>query len=201
MTNRKARDRMMQALRAAAGGGRPVAEAGVAAGYFAGRATDPGAMRRLAQDPGLRREVAAVALLLDAVERPRRRATRAAFALSAVAAGAALFLALPSTDVPRSGNPTHRDGVIGPRPIQIETILAGRDGYTVVWTAAPGADRYVLEVTRDDGHLVFSRETADTTVVLPDSAIGPSGLSFIRVRARVAPGRWVTSDFRELTVP
>jgi len=193
-------------LRAAAGGvgGLPSDEALVAS-YLAPGPRDHRALRRLLDDPALRREVAAVARLTDPMEEPetaawrRQRRPRYWVAAALVASAASLVgvVTLPHT----SPAPAHRATPIVGAEIHVITPGGERSAPPEVeWEVVLSADLYELEVTAADGRPVFSAQTMHTTLRIPDGVVEPGVTYFFRVRARLEVGRWITSDFREFAV-
>lgn len=191
-------------LRAVAGGatGRRADETLVAS-YFAAGPRDPAALRRLIEDPALRREVAAVGRLLGASEqrviRPPAsgRRPRRWVAVAAVAASLAALAVLPGPD--RGAD--HRSAVLAPDELHVITPAGDRTAVPeIVWERILSADLYEVEVTGSDGRPVFRDRTTDTAVPIPDTVLVRGAPYFFRVRARLEAGRWITSDFREFTV-
>lgn len=67
------------------------------------------------------------------------------------------------------------------------------------WTSVSQADLYRVRIWNSEGTVVWSMDTRDTTVTLPQ--IIQSGVSYMwEVSARTGWDRWVSSDFVPLTI-
>jgi len=192
-------------LRAAAGGaGGSAADEALVASYLAPGPRDRHAVRRLLDDPALRRDVAAAAQLaypLERLEHPTRRGDRrpkywAAAALLVTAASLAGIVTLPRT----TATPPHRAMPIAGAEIRVVPPSGEGSAPKIAWALVLSADRYELEVTAADGRPVFRAQTADTLLRIPDGVLEPGVSYFFRVRARLEVGRWITSDFQEFVV-
>lgn len=70
---------------------------------------------------------------------------------------------------------------------------------TLVWRSATSATSYAIELRRDDGSLVTRAITADTLLVLPDSArVVPGATVYWTVSARLADGTELRSATRRV---
>ena len=67
-----------------------------------------------------------------------------------------------------------------------------------VWSGVPRSDRYRLRLYTDEGDVLWTSETTDTLVALPDS-VGLSHLAtyFWKVEAQTEWRRWAASDLVE----
>src|SRR5688572_11595910 len=116
------------------------------------------------------------------------------------AAAAALVLTLwpgatpdqPSVDLRERTVTT----TVAPQPISPRGL--SDDPHQLVWSGVPHAERYRLRVYAADGSLLWSFDTADTLVALPDSArLTPGTVYFWKVEAQTEWKRWVASDLIE----
>ena len=70
---------------------------------------------------------------------------------------------------------------------------------TLVWRSVTSATSYAVELRRDDGSLVTRATSADTVLVLPDSArIAPGNTVYWTVSARLADGTELRSAARRV---
>ena len=70
---------------------------------------------------------------------------------------------------------------------------------TLVWRSVTSATSYAIELRRDDGSLVTRATSADTVLVLPDSArIAPGNTVYWTVSARLADGTELRSAARRV---
>lgn len=192
-------------LRAAAGGvGGPPSDEALVASYLAPGPRDRGALRRLLDDPALRRDVAGVARLAHPMEGPEtavwRRDRRGRYWVAAALVATAASLVGVVT-LPRTSPPAHRATPIVGAEIHVITPSGERSAPPeVAWGVVLSADLYELEVTAADGRPVYSAQTAHTALRIPDGVLEPGVTYFFRVRARLEVGRWIASDFREFAV-
>jgi anti-sigma factor RsiW len=160
------------------------------------------AVSHLAVCPHCRAAVASVARLLadpavrsavpDSLDQPWRRFARVAVPLAAAAMLLVVF-ALPrrGEDVapPHRGTPT-----TATTPMLVSPVGIVAEGNVLQWTTVPGADRYRLTLFDAQSRIVFSEETADTLVVLPDSTLLEPGRQYLwMVEARTGWDRWSAS--------
>jgi anti-sigma factor RsiW len=98
---------------------------------------------------------------------------------------------------PEPGPPgIYLTGPMAPVPLSPRTTVPGVDRF--VWSSVPRIDRYRLRLYDDEGKLLWSTETADTVLRLPDSIVlSGSGPYFWKVEAETEWGRWSTSDLME----
>jgi len=169
-----------------------------------------------------RARLAAVARLMDdetvsaeirALQPTRRftlpRWSRRQLAVSgglAAAAVAAIVLLGPkrsgvSTDQTRTDSVSHREAAItattAPRVVSPIDVADVAD--SLRWTSVPQADLYRVRIWNGEGTVVWSTETRDTMVALPQ--VVHSGTSYMwEVSARTGWDRWVSSDFVEFTL-
>jgi hypothetical protein len=65
----------------------------------------------------------------------------------------------------------------------------------LIWSSVPGAERYRLRLYDREGSVLWTIETADTSVALPDSVrLRPRVPYFWRVEAQAEWMRWAASD-------
>jgi hypothetical protein len=195
-------------LRAATGGGSgSLADPAAISAYCDGVGVRGDELRRLWDDPALRRQVAATARLLgtppvrSAVPRQRRvrRWSVTGVGLAAAAVIVAALIPHPKPTTPPED--AHRAGTINAAEVHILTPLGVvRAAPTVEWSSVLGADIYEVEATSGDGRVVFRDRTTDTSVRVPRAVVSAGGRYFVRVRARIGAGRWIASDFREFTI-
>ena len=115
-----------------------------------------------------------------------------------LAAAAVLVLLL----VPRGGDdstPGLREptvtSTIAPTPIAPAPGASVARVDRLVWSSVPGAERYRLRLYDREGTVLWTVETADTSVALPDSVrLTPRVLYFWRVEAQAEWMRWAASD-------
>lgn len=189
-------------LRGAAGGsGGSGNDEALVASYLRAGKPDAEALLRLVRDPVLRRDVASLARVLDQADQPRAvdrrlRAGVAAAILAAAASLAWLFVMPPAEPVTE-----HRAATVAAAELKVLTPAGERSARPEIgWETVLSADLYELEVTAADGRPVFTQQTPDTTIRIPDGVLTPGRSYFFRVRARLEAGRWIMSDFRELVV-
>jgi hypothetical protein len=64
-----------------------------------------------------------------------------------------------------------------------------------VWSRLPRVDRYRLRLYDAEGNVLWTVETADTSVALPGDVRLSSGVTYFwKVEAQVGWQRWVASD-------
>lgn len=134
----------------------------------------------------------------------------------AAAAALAVLLWPRSTDdagvPPRLREPTDTDSLArpprGPRnfvvradspapmPIAPRASVARVDWF--VWSSVPRAGRYRLRLYNDEGDVLWTTETADTLVAVPDTiALAPRVTYFWKVEAQTEWRQWAASDLVE----
>ena len=139
--------------------------------------------------------------LSGAVRTPAGRRWRRWSLPLGLAAAAALLLLL----VPRHGDdgsmPGLRDTTTltaagAPVPIDPRASIARVNRF--VWSSVPRAARYRLRLYDDVGAVLWTLETSDTVVALPDSVkLVPRGTYFWKVEAQTEWRRWAASDLVE----
>ncbi|MGK2962365.1 MAG: hypothetical protein ACSLFK_09505 [Gemmatimonadaceae bacterium] len=178
---------------------------------------DSDSMAHAAECANCRARVAAVARLMDdatitseisALDAPgpfrmsrwsRRQLTVSGGLLAAAAA--AIILLGPERSGTNPAGATHRDPAItatsAPRilsPIDVAEIAD-----SLRWTRTPQADLYRVRIWNHEGTVVWTADTRDTTLTLPQ--IIQPGTSYLwEVSARTGWDRWVSSEFVELRV-
>lgn len=132
---------------------------------------------------------------LSATVRPRPW-RRWALPLSLAAAAAVLLLVWPraeETGVPPATRGTTSGPAIPPVPIAPRASVARVDRF--VWSRLPRVDRYRLRLYDAEGNVLWTVETADTSVALPGDVRLSSGVTYFwKVEAQVGWQRWVASD-------
>ena len=83
--------------------------------------------------------------------------------------------------------------VAAPVPLAPAATDAGEVRFR--WKAAAKADRYRVVLFDSAGSAMFEDESADTTLVLPDSVhLTPRALYFWKVEAETSFDKWVSSE-------
>ena len=174
-------------------------------------AATPRAIEHLSRCAACRGQVAHLARLLgDAavareVSRLEGRGLRrlpAARVLAGLAAAAVLALAvlpsLPRTD----GADEFRDVRPAASAPVLDPPLASAGGLeSLRWSSVEGATQYRVTVFDEEGGLVWSSETVDTTIAFPaDTALDPGTPYWWRVEARVDFDRWTASELGTFTM-
>jgi hypothetical protein len=148
-----------------------------------------------------RRDVAEAAALGT-----RRRSLRwVAIAVPAAAAAAALFLMVPNQEAPPTTTAIRGPGTEGVRQFAAVTPGEGArvSGDSVVfrWRSEGSGVHYVLTVTDENGDVVWTAATPDTTLVPPRSAgLKPGSRYFWYVDALLADARSSTTGIREFAI-
>jgi hypothetical protein len=142
----------------------------------------------------------------------RRRRARWYFpAVIAAAAAAVLLLVWPrnveqADTIPRLREPglepepgsagIHLTGPMAPVPLSPRATVPRVKRF--VWSTVPGVDRFRLRLYDDEGKLLWSTQTADTILSLPDSIVlSGTGPYFWKVEAETEASRWTASDLVE----
>lgn len=118
-----------------------------------------------------------------------------------VAAAAALLVILwPEGGGDRGPTPGLREptdtGTVAPVPIAPRASVARVD--RLVWSSVARAERYRLRLYDNEGGVLWTLETSDTLVVLPDSVVlAPRVTYFWKVEAQMEWRRWAASDLVE----
>ena len=132
-------------------------------------------------------------------EAHRRRWRRWSLPLG-LAAAAALVLLL----VPRRGDdglmPGLRDSTLttagAPVPLAPRGAVARVD--RVIWSSVPRVERYRMRLYNGEGAVLWTVETADTLLAVPDSVVlSPRIMYFWKVEAQTEWQRWAASDLAE----
>jgi hypothetical protein len=115
-----------------------------------------------------------------------------------LAAAAVLLLVWPRSDADidlREPTPTDTVALL---PIGPRASVARVDRF--IWSSMPDVDRYRLRLYDDEGGLLWTAESTDTTVSLPDSVrLSPRAAYSWKVEAQTDWQRWTASplvDFR-----
>lgn len=129
---------------------------------------------------------------------PARRWRRWSVSLG-LAAAAALVLLLVPRRVDDGSTPGLREptvtSTIAPVPIAPAPGASVARVDRLVWSSVPGAERYRLRLYDREGSSLWTVETGDTSVVLPDSVrLLPRVPYFWRVEAQAEWMRWAASD-------
>lgn len=144
---------------------------------------------------------------IDALERAplklaSRRVTRRVFVAGGLAAAAVAVVLLR----PVLREPAAREGVT--RESAITSTVAPRivsprgltgSGEMLRWTRVPEADAYRVRVWNQEGDVVWSSETRDTTLLMPPELKAETTYLW-EVNARIGWDRWVASDFIEFRI-
>lgn len=173
----------------------------------------PEELAHLAGCPACRAQLADLRRLLDAapvarelalLDPPRRKVRTSPGRWPAVAAAAAVLAAVllwrgPFSGVAGSDRLRDDPGVVRgvvPTLLSPRDVKAGQPAFW--WTSVPEASQYRLTVFDAEGGLVWSTETADTTVIPgPDAEMATDVGYWWRVEARVDFDRWVASDLAD----
>lgn len=117
----------------------------------------------------------------------------------AAAAGVLLLLWPRSSDDAGSTlglRDTTLTNLVAPAPLAPRGSVARVD--RLVWSSVPGAARYRLRLYDGEGAVLWTPETVDTLVVLPDSIVlSPRLTYFWKVEAQTEWKRWAASDLVE----
>ena len=132
-----------------------------------------------------------------------RRWRRWSLPLGLAAAAAVLLFVWPRSPEHTDSTPGLRDSTPArtdaPVPIAPRGSVARVGRF--VWSSVPGVDRYRLRLYDAEGALVWTVETADTAVGLPNSVVLlPLGPYFWKVEAQTEWRRWAASDLVEFRV-
>jgi anti-sigma factor ChrR (cupin superfamily) len=128
---------------------------------------------------------------------PARRWRRWSMGLAAAAA-LVLLLVPPGGDdssPPGLREPTDTS-IHAPQPITPRGPVERVD--RLLWASVTGVERYRVRLYNDEGDVLWTTETADTLVALPDSVgLSPLATYFWKVEAQTEWRRWVASDLVE----
>jgi len=128
-----------------------------------------------------------------------RRWRRWSLPLGLAAAAALVVLLLPrgadDGSSPGLREPTDTS-VVAPLPIAPRGAVPRVD--RLVWSSVPRVERYRLRLYTGDGDVLWTKETTDTSVTLPNSVVlSPQVTYFWKVEAQTEWKRWVASDLVE----
>jgi len=138
--------------------------------------------------------------IIDAKEvlgTPRRARWRVMAPVAAAAAAVLLFMAWPPDGPLPSERPIHRDAPVstGAAPVPVSPVGATGEITDLVWTRAPGADRYRLTLFDQEGSVLWRATTVDSLVSIPDSVVIEEGEVYLwRVEGRVGWDVWEASE-------
>lgn len=120
-------------------------------------------------------------------------------AIGAVAAAAVIvFMALPRPQELTLREPAVTNAIA---PVALTPRGAVSDVGQFVWSRVPTAERYRLRLHRTDGSVLWSVETTDSSLVLPDSIrLVPREAYFWRVEAQTEWRRWVVSEMTQFRI-
>jgi hypothetical protein len=120
-----------------------------------------------------------------------------------LAVAAALVLLL----MPRAGDDSSSPGLREPTDTSIHAPLpiAPRGPVArvdqLLWASVPGVERYRVRLYNDEGDVLWTTETADTLVAMPDSVdLAARVTYFWKVEAQTEWRRWAASDLVEFRV-
>ena len=176
-----------------------------------GRGIDADASAHLSECAECRERLTAVTHLLDDPEVRAALPQRAPVArkwtttrwmgAAGLAAAAVFMIAIVTTDrapaLNESASEPHREGAL---TATAPPRILSNSSDALRWSSVREADLYQVQVWNREGTVVWSAETRDTSVAIPDSVL-QSGASYLwEVKARTGWDRWVSSDFVELEV-
>jgi hypothetical protein len=129
-----------------------------------------------------------------------RRWRRWSLPLGLAAAAAVLLLVWPRSTSDVEPVPGLREppaaGAVTPVPIAPRASVARVDRF--VWSSMPEVDRYRLRLYDNEGALVWTVESGDTAVSLPDSVrLSAPATYFWKVEAQTEWQRWAGSELVE----
>ena len=153
------------------------------------------ATAQLAADPSVVNEI------------PYARERRRTWPLVGVAAAAAAIIIVAGINVKRdTSRPVLRESAVTSAVAPVTLTPRGLVGTVtrLVWSHVPGAERYRVRLHQQDGMLLWTADTPDTSLALPDSVrLSPGPRYRWRVEAQTEWRRWVASDLTsfELSPP
>lgn len=151
------------------------------------------ATSRLLADPAVAREIPRAGP--PAAERRWRHWS---LPLGVAAAAAVLLLVWPSTNDTGSTPGLREPTDTGTVPVGIAPRGSVARVDRLVWSSVPRAERYRLRLYDNEGAVLWTAETTDTSVALPDSVVlAPRVTYFWKVEAQTGWRRWVASDLVE----
>ncbi len=153
---------------------------------------------------GSARVIADRAVVSQAAVRPRFRGARAIIAIAASLAVIVLARRdrAPASDVVRTSTATTMPGE-GLAAIRVYTPLDGdsvRGGGLTLYWGAVSAERYRLVLSNEEGTPLWSTDTKDTVMTLPDSVTLSSGASYFWQVDAVQAGVTATTRLQRFTV-
>jgi anti-sigma factor RsiW len=153
----------------------------------------------LAQCAECRLEIVDVTRLVRAA--PRRRRWTILAPLAAAAAAALILFIAPQRN--RDAAPPLREPAV--TTTVAPTLATPRGGVAVLramtWSSVPHADQYRVTLFDRDGNVAWRTQSADTTVLLPDTVHITRGVPYYwKVDARIELGRWVSSELTSFTL-
>ena len=163
------------------------------------------AVAHLLSDPAVASEVDQLDPPLGRAATGRRRYWIAAATVTAAAAVAVVMLGpdkFPGRSaLTRDAVQISRDLVPSPAAqLRILSPTAIAESDSLRWTSVAEADLYRIRIWNRDGAVVWSGDTRDTALPLPQQLLRSGGSYLWEVKARTGWDRWVTSDFLELDV-
>lgn len=139
---------------------------------------------------------------------PPRRRHLAFYGIVGAAAAAALILVVGRSGPPESSStPQMRDapappaadrGIVPVRPASGDTLAA--DDVVLAWRQLEPEAEYRLTLSAPNGTILWSTETSDTTVTVPDSVFRGPGTVFWYVDALRSTGRAATTGVSEFVI-
>lgn len=135
---------------------------------------------------------------------PRRRRRTWVIPAAAAAAAVLLFLRWPRTGSDDRAEVTRLrespvTAVAAPTPIAPRSSVARVD--SLVWTSAPGVERYRVRLYDATGTVLWSAQPADTVVGLPgDLSLAVGRSYFWRVEAETEWQKWAGADLVEFRI-
>jgi anti-sigma factor RsiW len=151
----------------------------------------------LAQCAECRLEIVEVTRLVRAAPQRRRWIMLAPLAAAAVLV---LFISPRRTD---DSAPLLREPAVTTTVAPTLSIPRGPVAVlrAMTWSSVPHADQYRVTLFDRDGSVAWRTQSADTTVLLPDTVRITRGVPYYwKVDARIELGRWVSSDLTSFTL-
>jgi len=139
---------------------------------------------------------------IEVIEGRRVRRRRGLWLAVPVAAAALVVVMVGRYSLTQPEPLLLRDSVVtdttaqAPVPMVPRAAVARVDQF--VWSRVPRAERYRLRVYNEEGDVLWTTETADTVVWMPDSLdLLPRATYFWKVEAQTEWRQWVASDLVE----
>lgn len=119
-----------------------------------------------------------------------------------IAAAALLVVMLGRNTSDQPGSPVLRDSVVTDTTALAPAPIAPRGSVLrvnrFVWSSVPRVQRYRLRLYNEEGDVLWTTETADTVVTMPDSIdLLPRATYLWKVEAQTEWQRWAASDLVE----